>query len=70
MVAPSREVKAQLLATCLSGVMASPEAWRDYENEALDLDRPPISYQEWALDRANNLARAIWIEACKPPKQA
>ena len=74
MVAPTPEVKAQMLATCMAGVLASPEAWRTYEHEALeamDTKKPfQKSYLEWALARANHMARLIWIEACKPPKKA
>lgn len=63
---PEPHEKALLVATCLAGVLGSPEAWRDYEHEAGNRSFDPgadaaQSFEDWAIRRADRMARKIWV---------
>jgi len=76
MVKPTPAEKSFLIAESLRAVLASPEAWRSFEHEAsqeqwdnFSPDRPfGKSFLDWAMVRAEYMARECWIRANQPPQ--
>jgi hypothetical protein len=58
---PTPTEKVRLISDCLGVVMSSPEVWREFEHE----QEMNESFEDWALRRAEGLARKIWIQAHK-----
>jgi hypothetical protein len=58
---PTPNEKVRLISDCLGVVIRSPEVWRDFEHEVKENQ----SFDDWAIERATELARKIWMEAHK-----
>ena len=53
---PTAIEKAQIIATCAAGIMASYESWRAYGEESAEGQ----TFEDWAIDRGLQMAKEIF----------